>query len=49
LKIGSEIMIQINIYMHFLTEDEEQNSTMRDVPRKLFVYVSSAYFRNFTY
>jgi len=42
-------MIQINFYMHCLTMDEEQHSTVRNVPRKLLVYVSSAYFRNFIY
>jgi len=42
-------MIQINLYMHCLTTDEEQHSTMRNVPRKLFVYVSTACFRNFIY
>ena len=49
LKIGSKIMVQINLYMHFLTLDEEQHSKMRNVPRKLFVYVSCAYFPNFIY
>ena len=49
VKIGTKIMIQINLYMHFLTLDEEQHSKMRNVPRKLFVYASCAYFRNFIY
>jgi len=34
--------------MHFLTLVEEQ-STMRNVPRILFVYTYSVYFRNFIY
>ena len=42
-------MIQINLYMHFLTLDEEQHSTMKNVPRIIFVYVSSVYFCNFIY
>jgi len=49
VKIGTEIMIQINLYMHFLTLEEEQHSTMRNVPRKLSAFTSSAYFRNFIY
>ena len=49
VKIGTEIMFYINLYMHSLKLDEEQHSTMRNVPRKLFVYVSSACFRNFIY
>ena len=49
MKTGTEIMIQINLYMHFLTLDEEQHSTVKNVPRKLFVYASSVYFRNFIY
>jgi hypothetical protein len=42
-------MIQINLYMHFLTLDEEQHSTMRNVQRILFVYMCSVYFCNFIY
>jgi hypothetical protein len=49
MKIGTEIMIQINLYMHFLTPDEEQHSKMKNVPRKLFVCTSSFYFQNFIY
>ena len=49
VKIGTEIMIQSNLYMHFLTLDEEQHSTMRNVPRKLFVYTSSEYSLNSIY
>jgi len=49
VNIGTEIMIQINLYMHSLTLDERNHSTMRNVPRKLFVFASSAYFRNFIY
>jgi len=31
--IGTETMIQINLYMQSLTMDEEQHSKMRNVPR----------------
>jgi len=34
MKIGTKIMIQINVFMHFLTMDEEKLSTTKNVPRK---------------
>jgi len=40
-------MIKINLYMHFLTTDEEQHSAIRNDQRILSVYTSSVYFRNF--
>ena len=49
VKIGTIIMIQINLYMHFLTLNEEQHSTTRNIPRILFVYIYSMYFSNFIY
>jgi hypothetical protein len=49
VKIWTEIMIQIKLYMHFLTLDEEQHSKMRNVARKIFVYAFSAYFRKFIF
>jgi len=49
VKNGTKIMIQINIYMHFLTQDEDQHSKMRNVPRMWFVYMSSVYFCNLIY
>jgi len=49
VNIGTEIIIQINLYMHSLTLEEKQHSTLGSVPRKYFVYASSVYFRNFIY
>jgi len=49
VKISAKIIIQINLYMHFLTLDEEQPSTIRDVQKKTSVYTSSVCFRNFIY
>jgi hypothetical protein len=40
-------MIEINLYMHFLTIDEEQYSAIRDNQRIFSVYMSSVYFGNF--
>jgi len=37
VKIGIKIMIQINLYMHFLTIDKEQHSEMKNVQRIFFV------------
>jgi hypothetical protein len=42
-------MIQINLYIQDLTLDEEQHSTMRNVPRMLFVYTSYVSFCNFIF
>jgi len=33
VKIGTVIMIQMNLYMHFLILDEQQQSIMRNAPR----------------
>jgi hypothetical protein len=42
-------MIQIILYMHILTPDEEQHSTIRNVKRKFFVYTYSVCFCEFVY
>jgi len=47
MKIRTEIMIKINLYMHFLKLVEERPSTMRNVVIILFLYTYPAYFRNF--
>jgi len=49
VKITAKIIIQINLYMHFLTLDEVQPSTIRSVQRIISVYTYSVYFRNFIY
>jgi len=49
VKFSTKIMIQINLYMHFLTLVEEKHSTVRNVHRLFFVYKSSVYLRNFIY
>jgi len=49
VNIATDILIQITLYMHSLTLEEEQHSTMTNVPRKYFVFASSVYFRNFIY
>jgi hypothetical protein len=48
VKIVTTIMIQItgNPYIQYLTLDKEQHSTMRNVPRILFVYTSYVSFCN---
>jgi len=40
-------MIKINLYVHFVTIDEEQHKAIWNVQRILSVYTSSVYFRNF--
>jgi len=49
VKIGIKLIIQINLYMHFVTLEEEQHTIKRNVPRILFVYMSSVYFSTFIY
>jgi len=47
LNIETIVIIQIKHYMHFLTLDKRQHSTLRNVTRILFVYTSTVYLRNF--